>query len=206
MTQKILNILKVVVFLLPVAGIEAQVTNAYADVGVYAEKKHKINRHGMIVLTSWASVNIISGTGYFISGSKREQYLYAMNAAWGAVNLAIALPGLVSKKKSYNSKNELLKDQLKTEKVFIINAALDLVYIGGGFVLNEVSKNQLDRNHSVMLAGFGDSFMVQGAGLLVFDTAMWLLNKNHRKKQLVPILENTQISLNGRGIKLSCHF
>jgi hypothetical protein len=202
MTHKILNILKVVAFLLPVAGIEAQVTNNSDILKDYVQKKHAINHDGMIVLTSWASVNILSGAGYFTSTSKHDQYFFAMNAAWGAVNMAIAVPGLLSNKKAYYSKSELLKDQLKTEKVFLVNAALDVIYIGGGFVLKEVSKNQSDKDHVAMFSGFGDSFLVQGVGLLVFDINMYLLNRSHRKKHLMPIMKDAQISMNTKGFQI----
>jgi hypothetical protein len=207
MTHKILNILKVVAFTLPLVGIKAQVsTNVPDSLNIYVQKKHDLNRHGMIILTTWASANILSGAGYFVPASKHDQYFYAMNAAWGVVNLAIAIPGLLSKKKQYHSKGDLLKEQLKTEKVFFINGVLDLVYIGGGFALKEVSNSQSDANHQAMLSGFGDSFLLQGAGLLLFDSAMYLTNRNNRKKHLEKLLRNTQLSLNFNRMNLSFRF
>ena len=109
----------------------------------------------MIVLTTWASANIISGGAYFITKSPEEKYFYGMNSAWGAVNLAIAIPSLLSKKPKYPSKFKQLEDQIKIEKVFLINAGLDLVYITGGFTLKELAKNQTDTNKKAMLSGFG---------------------------------------------------
>lgn len=206
MAQKILNILKVAAFLLPLAGIKAQVTNTPDSVSICALKKHQLNRNGMIVLTTWASANILSGAGYFISKPKHDQYFYAMNAAWGAVNLAIALPALLSKNKHYTSKQELLNDQLKTEKIFLINAALDVVYIGGGFGLKEVANNQSDINNKAMFSGFGDSFIVQGGGLLIFDVAMFLANKMNRKNHIESLMKNTQISLSGKKLNVTFRF
>ena len=54
----------------------------------------------MIVLTSWASANIVgSGIGYALTKSEEEKNFYLMNASWGVINLGIALPGLLSKAK-----------------------------------------------------------------------------------------------------------
>lgn len=206
MTQKILNILKVAAFLLPLAGIKAQVTNTPDSLSSYALKKHQLNHNGMIILTSWASANILSGAGYFTAKPEHDQYFYAMNAAWGAVNLAIALPALLSRNKHYNSEHELLKDQLKTEKIFLINAALDVVYIGGGFGLKEIVSNQSDMHNKAMFSGFGDSFIAQGGGLLIFDVAMFLANKMNRKNHMEGLMRNTQISLSGQRCSVTFRF
>jgi hypothetical protein len=206
MTHKILNILKVVVILLPLVEIRAQVAKSPDSLNFCAQKKQDLNHCGMITLTTWASVNILSGTGYFISQPRRDQYFYAMNAAWGAVNLAIAIPGLLSKKKHYDSEIELRKDHLKTEKIFLINAFLDVVYIGGGVALKEVANNQSDKNYKAMFSGFGNSFIVQGSGLLLFDVSMYLANRKNRKKCLDHLLQNSQISFTGKGLKATFRF
>ncbi len=203
-TQQIPNILKVVAFILPLAGLRAQ--DAGNELNNYAEKKHDLNHKGMIVLTSWASANIISAGAYFLTNSRQEKCFYAMNTAWGVVNLAIAIPGLLGKEKKYINKEKLYKDQLKTERVYAINAALDVIYIGGGFGLKEVAKNQSDMNRRAMLYGFGDSFLIQGSGLLIFDISMWAVNKKNRYKYLSPIMKNTEISLNLSHLKVQWKF
>jgi hypothetical protein len=203
-TQHIHNILKVVGFLLLVVDSRAQ--SAENELNNYAEKRYNLNKKGMIVLTTWASANIISGSAYFITGSKEEKYFYAMNAAWGVINLSIAVPGLSGKKQGYSSKEKLYKDQLKTEKIFAVNAVLDVLYIGGGFGLKEVAKNQSDMNKKAMFSGFGNSFLLQGAGLLAFDITMWTLNRKNRKKHLSRLMNNTEISLNPSRICLRWKF
>ena len=84
MNQKVLNILKVVAFFLLVVDLEAQEVE---KIRLLSDKKQQINRKGMVILTSWASVNVLSGVGYFVSGDYKEQSFYGMNGAWGIVNL-----------------------------------------------------------------------------------------------------------------------
>jgi hypothetical protein len=203
-TQQIHNILKVVAFILPVVGLRAQ--SAVNELDNYSQKSHDLNHNGMIVLTSWASANILSGANYFITRSEEEKYFYGMNAVWGAVNLSIAIPGLLGKKQTFINKKELLKDQLKTEKIFAINGALDVLYIGMGIGLNEVANNQSDIHKHAMFRGFGNSFIMQGTGLLVFDISMWSLNRMNRKKHLTGILQDPEISLRPSGFDLRWKF
>jgi hypothetical protein len=203
MKPKIFNILKVVViFLLPV-GFYAQSGNAVSD---FSLKKHKLNRNGIKVLTSWASVNIVSGVGYFISGDQREKYFYAMNAGWGLVNLAIAIPGLLSKPQKPTSKIEMLQMQTSIEKTFLVNAALDLTYITGGVLLKQIAVNQPNENSKAIFSGFGNSILMQGIGLFLFDAAMTRLNVKNRQKNLEPILKNTEVSFRGNSIGIRYSF
>jgi hypothetical protein len=146
MIQKICNILKVVAFSLLLVSSRAQEVISPEE---FAQKKHDLKNNGMIVLTTWASVNIISGSAYFITKSPEEKYFYSMNCAWGIVNLAIAIPSLLSKKQQYKSKYKLLEDQYKKEKVFFVNTALDATYIIGGFLLKEAAKSQPGKNKAM---------------------------------------------------------
>lgn len=203
MTQKISNILKVVAFSLPLVSLQAQDANSLDN---FAQKKHDLKNNGMIILTTWASANILSGGAYFITISPEEKYFYGMNCAWGVVNLAIAVPSLLSKKPYYKSKYKLLEDQIKKEKVFLINAGLDLTYIAGGFIMKEVAKNQSDMNNKAMLSGFGNSFILQGGAIFILDVGMTALHTKNRKKYLNKILENSEIGLGPNKLSLRISF
>ena len=203
MNLKTPNILKVVVFSLPLVSLQAQDAILLED---YVEKKHDLKNSGMIVLTTWASANIVSGAACFSTKSQEEKYFYGMNFGWGVVNLAIAIPSLSSKKKQYKSKFKLLEDQRKIEKVFFINAGLDLVYVAGGFALKEVAKNQTDNNKKAMFSGFGNSIILQGAALFALDISMTSLHKRNHKKYLNKIIENTEIGLGPSQLKLRIYF
>jgi hypothetical protein len=203
MAQKFPNILKVVAFfLLPVIYYP----QSGSEIEEVTTKKHVLNHGGMVVLTGWSAVNILSGSGYFISKAPEEKYFFAMNAGWGLINLAIALPGLSAKKQSFKSKYDVLASQTKTEKIFLANAMLDVAYITGGFLFKEASKNQSDPERKAMYAGFGNSFILQGAGLFIFDLSMTSLNNRFRRRYLQPLLENTQITINYGRLGINHYF
>ena len=66
MNLKIPNILKVVAFSLPLVSLHAQDAISLDD---FVQKKQSLKNNGMIVLTTWASANIISGAAYFSTKS-----------------------------------------------------------------------------------------------------------------------------------------
>ncbi len=203
MIQKVLNILKVVVFSSLVADLEAQQTQ---NIYTFIQKSKSINKNGMAILTTWSSVNILSGSGYFISKHPEERYFYAMNAGWGVVNLAIALPALVSKGKPIDNKLKLIENQRKIEKLFLINAGLDVLYVGGGLVMTNYAGKLSDVNRAAMFAGFGKAIVLQGAGLFAFDLSMFIVNKNFRDRKLTPLIENSEISFSSSGFSYKYRF
>lgn len=202
MNQKVLNILKVVAFFLLVVDLEAQEVE---KIRLLSDKKQQINRKGMVILTSWASVNVLSGVGYFVSGDYKEQCFYGMNGAWGIVNLSIALPALLTESKQPDSMKKLIDNQKKTEKIFLINSALDVVYVAGGITLYHWSNLQKNDQQKLMFSGFGNSIIMQGAALLIFDTSMFLANRKFRKKELNDS-RNLQISFAPNQIQINYRF
>jgi hypothetical protein len=173
----------------------------------FDNRKNTLNHNGMIVLTSWASANIVgSGIAYTLTKSNEEKEFHLMNASWGIVNLGIALPGLLGKEKTSATIYDLQKNQTKIEKLFLANAILDVAYISGGFYLKEYANNQTDLKKQERFNGFGNSVIIQGAGLMVFDLAMTILNNRNRKKHLDPFLRKVSISYTGNYIKLGYRF
>ena len=173
----------------------------------FDDRKNHLNRNGMIVLTSWAGANIVgSSIGYALTNSYEEKEFYLMNGAWGIINLGIALPGLLSKAKPTPTLYELQKNQTKIEKLFLANAILDVAYISGGFYLKEYGSNQPDQKKQQMYNGFGNSVIIQGAGLMIFDAAMTVLNNRNRKKHLDPFLKKASVSFTGNFVRLGYRF
>ena len=184
-------------------------SNAQSDsiIKQFDSRKNKLNHNGMIVLTSWASANIVgSGIGYALTKNEEEKNFHLMNASWGIVNLGIALPGLLAKEKISATIYDLQKSQTQAEKLFLANAILDVVYISGGFYMKEYANNQTDLKKQERFNGFGNSVIMQGAGLMVFDLAMTILNNRNRKKHLDPFLKKASISFTGNYIKLGYRF
>lgn len=195
--------------LLALTSLSLQLSIAQTDsiIKQFDSKKNKLNHDGMIVLSSWAGANIIeSGIGYALTNSHEEKEFYLMNASWGIINLGIALPGLFAKKKTSATMYDLQKSQTKIEKLFLANTILDVVYISGGFYLKEYSKNETDKKKQERFNGFGNSIILQGAGLMVFDMAMTILNNRNRKKHLDPLLKKASISFTGTNLRLGYRF
>jgi hypothetical protein len=170
-------------------------------------RKNEINHKGMIVLTSWAGATIAgSAAGYGLTKSHEEQQFYLMNGAWGVINLGIALPGLLSKPKPSASLYELQKSQTKLEKLFLANALLDVVYISGGCILKQYAGEQTNDRRYQQFNGYGNAVIIQGAGLLIFDAAMTLINTKHRQNKLDPFLKNASVSFTGNSVRLGYRF
>lgn len=129
-----------------------------------------------------------------------------MNAAWGAVNLGIALPGLLSKPKTGLNAYDLQHSQTKTEKIFLANAVLDVAYITGGLLLNEYGNRQNSAKQQQQFNGFGNAVILQAAGLFLFDTAMTILNNRNRRHHLDPLLKKTYFSFSGTSFRLGYRF
>jgi hypothetical protein len=173
----------------------------------FDSRANTLNRNGIVVLSSWASANIIgSAVGYSLTKSNEEKDFYMMNASWGVINLGLALPSLLSKEKSSASIYDLQKKQTKTEKIFLANALLDVAYITSGFYLKEYASHQTDLKKQERFTGFGNSIVIQGAGLMVFDIAMTILNNRNRKKHLDPFLKKASFSFSGNYVKLGYKF
>lgn len=185
------------------------VSNSQTDsiIKQFDSRKNKLNHNGMIVLTSWASANIVAGgIGYALTNSEEEKDFHLMNASWGVINLGIALPGLLAKEKTSATMYDLQKSQTQAEKLFLANAILDVVYISGGFYMKEYANNQTDIKKQERFNGFGNSVIMQGAGLMVFDLAMTILNNRNRKKHLDPFLKKASVSFSGTNIRLGYRF
>ena len=173
----------------------------------FDSRANNLNRNGMIVLSSWAGANIVgSAVGYALTKSNEEKDFYMMNASWGVINLGLALPSLLSKEKSSASIYDLQKKQTKTEKIFLANAILDVAYITSGFYLKEYASHQTDLKKQERFTGFGNSIVIQGAGLMVFDMAMTILNNRNRKKHLDTFLKKASFNFSGNFLKIGYKF
>ncbi len=170
-------------------------------------KKNSLNRKGMVVLASWAGANIAgSVAGYALTNSYQEKEFYLMNGCWGAINLGLSLPSLLSKDKPTGTWQDVQKKQTNIEKIFLANTMLDVVYVvGGAYYINYANQqtNELEKQRGL---GFGKSIMIQGAGLFLFDLTMTVLNNRNRKKRLDPFLKNATISFTGNSVGLGYRF
>ena len=168
----------------------------------YNSGRHKVDQKLMIGLGSWASLNIIgSGIGWATAPNDKMKSFHQMNVMWNTVNLGLAIPGYIKSRRANSSLNpaETLEEQRKTETVFLFNAGLDLAYISGGLLLRSEAKSNLEK--SAAYKGFGNSLLVQGGFLLVFDWIAYGIHRSRSKKELQPFFEKIEISDSGLGLK-----
>ena len=147
----------------------------------YYGESLRINNIGMVVLGSWALANISVGAYGWSQQSGQRSYFHQMNVFWNTVNLSIAGFALYSNLTSdyaLLSGEELLEMQYKTQRLYLINAAIDVGYVSTGFLLKYLAtkypKNEL------RLRAYGNSVILQGSFLFVFDLVMYGLLRSHR--------------------------
>lgn len=133
--------------------------------------KHSLN--GMIAFSSWTGANLVAGTVGVLTTKGETQHFFEMNLYFNAVNLGLAIPGLigaVKAKRTGLSFKESVKEVQKVKTVYLVNGVLDLTYITAGFLLREMSRNN---SHGIQLknrlAGYGNSLILQGGFLLIYD-------------------------------------
>ncbi len=158
----------------------------------------KINRTAMTVLGGWAIGNLASGA--LLTGQKtgKAKYFHQMNLGWGAINLGIAGFAYYNAVKTDPASFDLLgslKEQEKITRILLFNAGLDVGYIMGGAYLRERAKTTT--KNPERLAGFGESIILQGAFLLVFDLAVFWVHHQHGK-DLHPLIGG--LSFGGNGV------
>ncbi len=142
------------------------------------EAEQNFRTNGMLVLGSWATVNIAGGLIARAITSGSDRYFYEMNAIWNGVNLGIAAFGYFSalKMAAPSTGLELYQLQNEMDKTLLFNAGLDLAYMAGGLYLMERSRRSSSDN-PVRLKGYGQSIILQGAFLLAFDITMVLVHQ-----------------------------
>ncbi|MGD1839867.1 MAG: hypothetical protein ACFB0B_03080 [Thermonemataceae bacterium] len=169
-----------------------------ANLQAINQKRQKINRIGMITLGSWAIGNIATA-GFSISNAEgSRKHFHQMNLGWGAVNLALAGFGYYSAltEPQLLSLNETVDKHYQIQKILLLNSGLDLAYMASGLYLRERAKN--DANRQDMFEGFGNSLILQGGFLFVFDVTLYLIHRTNNPK-VQQLLENVQLSYNQIG-------
>lgn len=166
---------------------------------IVADRYNK-NKTNMTILAAWAGVNIIQGSISATNATGSGPYFFRMNAYWNVVNLGIATYGLIKLRKDFNKSYSFTQNHLaqqRLEKILLLNSGLDLAYITTGFLLKESGQ----RRNNLETIGYGNSLLLQGAFLLVFDLVQY---GNHRRngKLLEGALSKLQIHASGNGIGL----
>ncbi|MFC3415044.1 DUF6992 family protein [Algoriphagus hitonicola] len=163
----------------------------------FNQTRLEYNKKGMLILGSWAVGNMIWGGLAARQQSGELKAFHQMNLYWNSVNLVIAGLGYWQATKESPGTDfwQTMEAQQGIEKILLVNAALDVAYMAGGFYLKERGL----RKSNERLIGFGKSVILQGAFLLVFDGIMYGFHHAH-SRELPGFLE--QVSLGPTGFSL----
>ncbi|MCK6613960.1 MAG: hypothetical protein L6Q47_06950 [Ignavibacteriaceae bacterium] len=167
----------------------------------FGEAHRDLNRQGMYVLGSWALLNIAAGSALSFTAKGAAKEFHIFNAAWNTVNLGIAGFSLYASGPVPGNPTEILADYYNLQSFFLLNAGLDAAYIMTGYYLKERANRSTE--HKDRLTGYGNSLLLQGGFLLLFDAAMYILHRNNAETMLVPVLQKT---LNGASLTLIIPF
>ena len=87
----------------------------------------------MLILGSWAGLNMITGGLGYARTQGSISYFHQMNAAWNIVNAGIAYFGFKGTLSNSNvTTSEILNDMTRFDTILLVNAGLDVLYISGG--------------------------------------------------------------------------
>ncbi|MCP9235764.1 hypothetical protein [Lewinella sp. JB7] len=132
-------------------------------------------RNAMCVLDGWAVVNIGLGLALRSTTTGESRRFHEMNALWNTVNLGIAGLGYLAATRDpvatdlYTS----LQKHHGFQKILLLNAGLDVGYLMGGLYLR--GRSGRVGADGERLRGYGNSIMVQGGFLLLFDLANYFI-------------------------------
>lgn len=162
----------------------------------------KIRKTGMLILGSWAAVNMIAGGIGRSQLNGEKAYFHEMNLIWNVVNLGIAGAGyyFTLSGEMLSNSAELLESQVSFQKILLFNAGLDIAYVIGGFYLMERSKNT--SKNPERLKGYGKSVILQGGFLLLFDLILHGIHSN-KTAQIPEFLSNLYITPQEFGLVLN---
>ena len=199
-------------YLLPLLFLIIEISCASAQeiyfkdsVANYNAHRLNTNKNGMEVLGVWGLANIAEGgIGYFTAKQDEWKYFSEMNVLWGVVNTGIAAMGLggvrqeMMKKLTYQQAYDRYR---ANKKLYLINAGLDILYIGAGAALAAYGSSA--KTNQATYDGFGKSLVVQGVFLLLFDNLMFASHQRMNSKWYRLIDE---VRFSSRGVGFSHSF
>lgn len=168
----------------------------------YNRERNAITRTNMLVLGGWGIGNMAGGLAGVLTTPKGSEanYFHQMNIYWNVVNVGIAVPGFLAARKRMGRSYDIpttFKEQRKMETSYLINMGLDFAYIGTGLWMQEFGNGRPD-NQRALLKGMGNSIMLQGGFLLLFDAVSFAIHRIHWNRSRAGIFG--QMQFNGSGI------
>ena len=137
---------------------------------------------GMSVLLGWSVANMgVGAVGWSQADSPEWVAFHQGNIGWNAVNMALAVPGLLSGINDDPRKHSLgegLQKSHASQIAFGFNTGLDVGWAMMGLWVLERGMHRDDPR----LLGLGRSMILQGSALFLFDLVMWMkVASRHRR-------------------------
>ncbi len=186
-------------FIILTIALNCSVFGQSMDLDTYLKKERKLEKRSMIALTSWGGINLVSGAIGWRTNTGESSYFHQMNASWGLINAGIGTAALLIQSKKPSSIQTALEFSHKTEKILYLNTGLDVAYVTAGFLFKSASKNNPE--NAMRFQGFGNSLLMQGGFLLLFDITQLILHTRHRKLNKESLWNNLSMSDSGLGLK-----
>lgn len=145
----------------------------------YDLKRRQTNEHGMAILLGWAALNMgVGALGWARSEDPRWRAFHQMNVGWNLVNAAIAGFGYYDATRSPElplTLAQTIAQGVSIQKILMINIGLDAAYMAAGAWMWERGL----RKEDARLEGWGQSLILQGGFLFVFDLGLVLVHQHH---------------------------
>jgi hypothetical protein len=173
--------LKLIIICLSVTTVAF--TQSSSDLLLINQDREQLNQKSMLFLGGWSITNLAFSGAKMTQTEDSDFYFHQMNVAWNAVNLTIAGFGYWHSKRTDISSFDLsttIKAQRRVQNILLINSGLDIAYMAGGWYLLNRS-NSVEENSDLM-KGYGQSLLLQGGFLLVFDLIQYRL---HTKRNTI---------------------
>jgi len=182
--MKTAAILLLLTSLAATAGAQSAGARSISDpqltLDAFNARRQRTQRIGMIALASWAGLNMVGGSAlYFLD--EANQSFHQMNAMWNVVNAGLATGGLIGASRTLTGWDltRSIEAQHNLEKVYLVNAGLDLGYIMGGLFLAQLGDEYPAR--ADQFEGWGYAIALQGGFLMLFDAVMFIAHRRNRE-------------------------
>lgn len=194
-----------ILLLIWMIGISSQSFSQKENLVKFEKERVRYTKNAMVALAGWSVVNIV-GSGIATNTRNKEvRYFHQMNVMWGGINLALAGLGYwgAGREKVDNPVlADVLKHQNRIEKTYLINLGLDVAYVGAGLLMNKTSDNQ---KNPAKFEGYGNSIMLQGGFLLLYDAIVYSIHHKHGK-QLKGMGEKLTLNAGPGAVSLTYNF
>jgi hypothetical protein len=170
-------------------------------------RHNKISKTGTLLLSGWATASLVSGLIGKNNSTGELKFFHKRNVLWGSINLGLSGLGYLrikGEERTSYTVGQTFKRVEAAQKIFLFNTGLDLAYVAFGLYTRERA-NSFAGDKEDRLRGTGNSLLLQGGFLTLFDGVLYLLHKNNSNR-LDKKLEGLSFTATGGGLGLVYRF